>query len=128
MGLECCLSPQLTKHQYYWTYILPAESLLIYIPLEGEGFLWREGGFPGSASGKEPTCQMQETKEIQVWSLGLEDTLEKEMASHSIILGLESPMDREAWQATIHVITKSQTRLKQLSTHPDLTTGKGPEL
>ena len=50
------------------------------------------------------------------------------MASHSIILGLESPMDREAWRATIHVITKSQTRLKQLSTHPDLTTGKGPEL
>ena len=29
---------------------------------------------------------------------------------------LENPMDREAWWATVHGVTKSQTRLKQLST------------
>ena len=29
---------------------------------------------------------------------------------------LESPMDREAWPATVHGITQSQTRLKRLST------------
>ena len=29
---------------------------------------------------------------------------------------LENPMDREAWQATVHRVTKSQTGLKQLST------------
>ena len=29
---------------------------------------------------------------------------------------LENPMDRGAWQATVHKITKSQTRLKLLST------------
>ena len=29
---------------------------------------------------------------------------------------LENPMDRGAWQATVHSITKSQTQLKQLST------------
>ena len=29
---------------------------------------------------------------------------------------LENPMDREAWWATVHRVTKSQTRLKQLST------------
>ena len=28
---------------------------------------------------------------------------------------LESPMDRGAWQATVHRVMKSQTRLKQLS-------------
>ena len=28
---------------------------------------------------------------------------------------LENPMDRGAWQATIHGVAKSQTRLKQLS-------------
>ena len=28
---------------------------------------------------------------------------------------LENPMDREAWQATVHAVAKSQTRLKQLS-------------
>ena len=30
---------------------------------------------------------------------------------------LQNPMDRGAWQATIHGVTKSQTRLKQLSAH-----------
>ena len=30
---------------------------------------------------------------------------------------LENPMDRGVWQATVHRITKSQTRLKQLSMH-----------
>ena len=29
---------------------------------------------------------------------------------------LENPMDRGAWQATVHRVTKSHTRLKQLST------------
>ena len=29
---------------------------------------------------------------------------------------LENPMDREAWRATVHRVTKSWTRLKQLST------------
>ena len=30
---------------------------------------------------------------------------------------LENPMDRGAWQAIVHEVTKSQTGLKQLSTH-----------
>ena len=34
---------------------------------------------------------------------------------------LENPMDRGAWWATVHGVTKSRTRLKQLSTKP--TTG-----
>ena len=29
---------------------------------------------------------------------------------------LENPMDREAWQATVHRVAQSQARLKQLST------------
>ena len=30
---------------------------------------------------------------------------------------LENPMDRGAWRATVHRVTKSGTRLKRLSTH-----------
>ena len=33
------------------------------------------------------------------------------MATHSSILTWRIPMDREAWQATVHGVTKSQTRL-----------------
>ena len=39
------------------------------------------------------------------------------MATHSSILAWKSPMDRRAWQATVHRVTKSRTRLKRLSTH-----------
>ena len=43
--------------------------------------------------------------------------LKKGTATHSSILAWRIPMDRGAWQATIHRVTKSQTRLKCLSTH-----------
>ena len=49
---------------------------------------------------------MQET---QVWSLGWEDPLEKEMATHSQHSCLENPMDRGASRATVYGITKSDT-------------------
>ena len=50
-----------------------------------------------------------------VQSLGQEDPLEKGMATHSSILTWTNPMDRGAWWATVHGITKSWTGLKQLS-------------
>ena len=51
---------------------------------------------------------MQET---WVPSLGWEDLLEKDMATHSSILGWRIPMDRGAWQTTVHGVAKSRTRL-----------------
>ena len=36
---------------------------------------------------------------------------EEEMATHSSILALGNPMDRGAWRATVHGVTKSQTQL-----------------
>ena len=53
---------------------------------------------------------MQEPQETQVRLLSWEDPLEKGMATHSSILAWRIPMDREAWQATVHGVTKSQTR------------------
>ena len=38
------------------------------------------------------------------------------METHSRILTCRIPMDRGAWQATVHEVTKSQTQLKRLST------------
>jgi len=50
-------------------------------------------------------------RETWVGSLGWEDPLEEGMATHSSILAWRIPMDRGAWQATVHVVAKSQTRL-----------------
>ena len=46
--------------------------------------------------------------ETQVPSLGREDALEKEMATHSSILAWKSPQTKETWWATIHGVAKSQ--------------------
>ena len=50
--------------------------------------------------------------ETWVPSLGWEDPLEEGMATHSSILAWRIPMDRGAWQATVHEVTKSQTQLR----------------
>ena len=54
---------------------------------------------------------MQETQETGVQSLGWEDPLEKEIATHSSILAWKNPMDRGAWQSIVHGVAKSQTKL-----------------
>ena len=50
-------------------------------------------------------------QETQVQSVGQEDPLEKEMATLSNILAW-CPMDRGAWQVTVHGVTQSWTQLK----------------
>ena len=52
---------------------------------------------------------MQENQEVWVRSLGQEDPLEKEMATHSSILAWETPWTEEPWQATVHGVAKTQT-------------------
>ena len=49
--------------------------------------------------------------ETWVRSLGWEDPLEEGTASHSSILAWRMPMDRGAWWAIVHAVTKSQARL-----------------
>ena len=50
-------------------------------------------------------------QETLVRSLGQEDPLEEGMAAHSRILAWRIPMDRGAWQATVHGVTEGQTLL-----------------
>ena len=49
--------------------------------------------------------------ETWVQSLGWEDPLEEGMATHSSIPAWRMPMDRGAWRATVHGVTKGQIRL-----------------
>ena len=39
------------------------------------------------------------------------------MATHSSVLFLGNPMDRGAWQVTVHEVAKSQTQLSDLNFH-----------
>ena len=48
-------------------------------------------------------------RDTWVQTLGWEDPLEKGMATHSSILAWRIPMDRGAWWAAVHGVSKSQT-------------------
>ena len=60
---------------------------------------------------------MQETQEIQVWSLGGEDTLEEEMATHSSILASRIPWREKPVWATIYRGAKELDTAEQLIMH-----------
>ena len=48
--------------------------------------------FPGGLRGKESSCQCRKRREMWVGSLGQEDPLEKEMATHLSILTWRIPV------------------------------------
>ena len=73
-------------------------------------------GLPSGSLGKEPACQCRR-QETRVRSLGQEDPLEEGMATHSSILAWRIPMDRGAWQATVHGVTRVG---QDLATKPPL--------
>ena len=54
-------------------------------------------------------------RETWVQSLGQEDFLEKEMATHSSILAWKNSMDGGTWRATVHGVAKSQRRLSDFT-------------
>ena len=53
---------------------------------------------------------MQVTQDTRVQPLGWEDALETGKVTHSSILSWRIPVDRGAWRATVHGVTKSRTR------------------
>ena len=55
-----------------------------------------------------PVKDLPEMQETQVPSLGREDSLEKGMATPLQYSCLENPMDRVAWWALIHGVTKGR--------------------
>jgi len=52
---------------------------------------------------------MQKPQETQIQTLSGENPLEEGMATHSSYFCLENPMDRGAWRATVHGVSKSCT-------------------
>ena len=80
-------------------------------------YIQQRKGLPRRCSGKESACQCRRP-ETQVWSLGWEDLLEKELATHSSILAWKNPLNRGAWRVTVHGVATSWTRLSMLARVP----------
>ena len=103
----------------------------VFLPGESQGWgslvgcrLWgcTRLKWVGSSSSSRASLVAQMVKNLPVvwetWvqSLGWEDPLEADMATHSSILSWRIPMDRGACWATVHSVAKSQTGLSNLST------------
>ena len=64
-------------------------------------------GFPDGSDVKESACNAGDLGLMP----GLGRSLGGQYAAHLSILAWRTPMDRRAWQATVHGVTKSWTRL-----------------
>ena len=64
-------------------------------------------GFPGGSDGKESACNVGDLGSIP----GLGRSSGEGNGNPLQYSCLKNPMDRGAWQATAHGVTKSQTRL-----------------
>ena len=87
---------------------------------EGPGSIPGLGGSPGEGIGyplqyswaftvAKTVKNLPAVQETWVQSMGWEDPLEEGMATHSSLLAWRIPMDRGAWWAAVHGLTKSQT-------------------
>ena len=73
------------------------------VPLE------EELGYPLQYSWDSLVAQMVKNPPgFDPW-VGKKDPLEEDMATHTSILAWRIPMDRGAWQATVHGVSKSRT-------------------
>ena len=79
--------------------------------IPGSGRSPGEGvGYPLQYSWASPMAQwvknLPAVRETWVQSLGWQDPLAEGMATHSSILAWRLPMDRGAWQATVHGVAR----------------------
>ena len=102
----------MTAHTSILTWEIPWTEKAGRLQSMGSQRIWHDWAtehthIPGRVSLVAQTVQNPlAIQETWVWSLGWRDLLEEGMATHSSILAWEIPMDREAWQATVHVVTK----------------------
>ena len=59
---------------------------------------------------------------MRIQALGQEDFLEEGVATHSSVLAWRIPWTEEPGRLQVRMVTKSRTRLKQLSTYAPLCT------
>ena len=84
----------LFKMYHFWEY-LPYNSKTLKIPLKN--LLHAYNVVSGASLVAQRVKHLPAMQETWVQSLGQEDPLEKEIATHSSTLTWKNPMDREAW-------------------------------
>ena len=76
-------------------------------------FVGQQGGFPGGSDGKESACNDGDPGSVP----GLGRSPGERNGCPLQYSCLEDSMDRGAWLAIVHGVTKSQTRLSNFHSH-----------
>ena len=74
------------------------------MPTNNLGIRWIRG-FPGSSAGKESACNAGDSGSISGTGTSPGEVIDYPLQYSC----QENPMDRGAWQATVHEVAKSQT-------------------
>ena len=90
-------------------------SVLLIVTLLSTPFIYLSlsliVGFPGGSVVKNPPADTGDTGDVGS-ILGLGRSLGRGNCKPLQYSCMQNPMDREAWQATVHRVTKSQTQLQ----------------
>ena len=109
---------------YVFIYLILITSFSIFIATENKIFYFpsllinkpREKCFTDDVSGKDPFCQWGDRRDVGL-ILGLRRSPREGNGNFLQYSCLGSPMDRGAWQSTVHGVTKNHTQLKWLIMH-----------
>ena len=74
--------------------------------------LWHSAFFIRASLIAQLVKNLPAMQKTWIRSLGLEDPLEEDMATHSSILAWRIPMDRGTWRATVHGVVKESDMTK----------------
>ena len=102
LGWEDCLEKEMTNHSSILAWKIPWT--------EEPGRLQSMGSQRVGHEVAQTVKHLPTMQETQVQSLGREELLEQEMATHPSILAWRIPMGRGAWRATVQGL-QSQTQL-----------------
>ena len=100
---------------YHWRCLFGAQTPTPGLERKWSGIsLIPRCGFPGGAGGKEPTCQRRRHERLGfgLWVGKVPGGGDGNPLQYS---SLGNPMDRGAWRAAVHRVTKSRTRLSDLA-------------
>ena len=96
---------------------LLAHSRLLFSKVIAPAMYILDWGFPGGSNSKKSTCNAGDPGSV----LGSRRSPGEGNGNPLQYSCLEKPMDRGAWRATVHRVTKSRTRLKWPTTHAPYT-------
>ena len=102
-----CLGTRATPGSFQTLFQISPEGSQVESDHNGDMCICVSWGFPGGANGKEPTCWCRRHKRCGFWSLGWKDRSPGEGNGNPLQYScLENPIDRGAWQGTVHIEKK----------------------